>query len=76
MRWGKGEKLLRNFNGKKLITFFLLIILNFKEQRAVKLFHPRYRISPLCETLYFYTRICGIYVNEIELSNGTNVPLT
>ena len=34
----KGETLLRDFNGKKLITFFLLIILNLKEQRAVKWF--------------------------------------
>ena len=36
VRWGKGEKLLRDFNGKKLITFFLLMLLNLKEQRDGK----------------------------------------
>ena len=36
MRRCKGEKLLRDFNGKKLITFFLLMLLNLKEQRDGK----------------------------------------
>ena len=58
----KGEKLLRDFNGKKLITFFLLIILNLKEQRLLTWFHPTYRSFSQHRT------IIGLELHKIRLS--------